>query len=347
MDKSDHFWPNAPTLGWASKIWRKITFSKSPPSILPPSPTMPFTSMPKSPYNTTLQRMTPEKSATYATFLEKNFYSAGSVPVTLRIPDHVIKYYLENNSWIGVELVSSASQELIAIVISKGAGYIGKNPCGIVDYLCVAQRYRRLGMANTLLRALYVISMESEGRAAQFFKKEGGFNILPYIALDTYIGRKTNGGYTPSSVSVHKLQNSDWAKYVNILRHEHGLDNTIILANHTPTVESELFVISYRENHVIYRPTWEYGPGEQKGRAIIVAWYSSYETIIENVHDNDEGRTYDTIVDCIPCDYVYAPSNVPRSSAKEWRTEGSIGTYAFHVDPGTPFEKSLYSAITS
>jgi hypothetical protein len=187
--------------------------------------------------------------------------------------------------------------------------------------------------------------VESDGRYIQFFKKEGGFGLLPPVAHDVYVGRasvsasasaspglkKEEVGTSASADTKKKLDRLTWFNFLETQKMDGG--TALALVNHNPNYETELYTTSYNETTVIYKPTHEYGENETAGRAIVVAWHG---------HAAD----YEAALDKIPYDYIYAPSSFPHNRP-QWTVQGAIGLYIFHADPGIPYSRPLYSQLTA
>lgn len=335
------FWSDAPAIGWPTYLWRKIFGSPTEPALLPPTTALPHTPIPSN-TSYSVGRADPGQAASYSAFLEKYFYEP-SLGITLKIPAEVIERYLRSKQWIGVELRSQASGHIIGCVFSKAAGYIrfvkateGEvQSCGVVDYLCVDGAWRGRGLVYVLLRSLYAYSVESDGRYVQFFKKEGGFSLLPPLTHTHYIGRRLLGA---GSDAIKKLDRLTWFNFLQMSKME---DSTYIgLTNYNPNYETELMVASYNDCHVIYKPTWEHTNEDiSSSHAIVIAWYGL----------EDASTCYEKALDTIPHSYIYAPTTFPydkNAGSGFWTMKGSIGLYAFHLDPGVPYTRAVYSQLT-
>lgn len=339
-----HFWTDAPTVGWPTYLWRKglQLFGASPaePSLLPPSPTLPPCAIPSN-TSYSVRRMDPACAADYADFLTAHFYPA-SLAIKLKLDKGEFANLLRSKQWVGVELRETGRGHIIGCVVSKAAGYIRladlkQASTGIVDYLCVDPGWRRRGLVYVLLRSLYAYCVESEGRYIQFFKKEGGFGLLPPVAHDVYVGRiaglKKEEAGTSASTDKKKLDRLTWFNFLETNKMDQTGAGALALINHNPNYETELYTTSYNETTVIYKPTHEYGENETAGRAIVVAWHG---------HAAD----YEAALDKIPYDYIYAPSSFPHNRP-QWTVQGAIGLYIFHADPGIPYSRPLYSQLTA
>ena len=343
-------WSIAPTIGWPTYLLRKIVGAPTSPTIIydpinvPPTPIQSTSSYSVNP-------MDPGKAKHYSEFLEKHFYPK-ELGITLRVPESLLYEKLKSREWIGVEIRSKSINCIIGCAINKAAGYIGKDPCGIVDYLCVDPSWRKMGIADILLYTLYAYAVEYEGRAGIFFKKEGGFKLAPPISYELYIGRRTieRNNRAPAEVTVQKLDRFHWNNLLEA--HKENGSDIIALAKHNINHETELQVASYNALHVIYKPTWEFSKDEAKGKAIVIAWYCG-ETAIrihKGPQDNDIGQDYETIVNHIPYDFIYAPSSFPHITKVEstkWSVQGMMGVYCANIDPGIPFSRTLLSYNTA
>jgi hypothetical protein len=291
--------------------------------------------------------MDPSHVAEYATFLEIYFYPT-SLTIRLKIPPHILATHLQNKSWIGVEVREKPSGRIIGCAVSKAAGYMGSTPVGIIDYLCIEPAWRKKGLFYVLLRTVYAYAVQAEGRGPHFFKKEGGLSLLPPVMLDFYMGRAISAvnARAPAVIEVASLGAKHWTDLIKA--HKTKGTDIIVLAKHNINYETELSVASYNGFHVIFKPTWEYKTGEKLGRAIVVGWYAEDSAIHEGIQDNDIGQDYETIINHLPFDYMYAPSKFPHmTKVGHWSKEGTIGVYAVLIDPGKPFRRAVFSAITA
>jgi GNAT superfamily N-acetyltransferase len=236
--------------------------------------------------------MDPAQAADYTEFLAAHFYPA-DLCIKLRLDSALCADLLRSKQWVGVELRETGGGNIIGCVVSKAAGYmrladLKQAPTGIVDYLCVDPRWRGRGLVYVLLRSLYAYCVESDGRYIQFFKKEGGFGLLPPVAHEVYVGRI---GARANTGAKKKLDRLTWFNFLETQKMDGG-QGQLALINHNPNYETELYTTSYNETTVIYKPTHEYGENETAGRAIVVAWpFHSYKhddpvnTSVRNSHN--------------------------------------------------------------
>ncbi len=330
-----HFWSDAPACGWASYIWRSIAGRPTPPSILPTNSTLnPF----DDPIHPRLQLddAVAEDAEEYSQFITKHFYSADTIPVKMRIPKNLIEEKLASGAWVGV-CARTHDRRLVGCVFSKYAGFFDAYEAGIVDYLCVSPNHRKMGVADTLLRSLYVSCMRrQQQRAIQFFRREGAFKPIPPISSDLYYGRPILRGLNSYRVEHGTLTKEVWASFLA------AKSSTDIILMNYKNEPSELHYAFYGSVHVIYKPTYEYGPDEKDGRCILLDWWSDDKDIPGRVVDD----SVLIIVDSLPYNYVYAASSFPTVKSDVWRMEGTIGVYAFHLDPGVPFKRGVWSSVT-
>lgn len=344
-----NFWDNASAIGWVKYLWRDLISTPTPPSVLPSSPQIPPIPVPST-TSYSVNHMIPSKSAEYVDFLEKNFYST-SFDIQLKIPAQIMAEYLGTGAWIGVEIREKTTDRIIGCVVSKAAGYMGANSCGLIDYLCIEPTWRKKGLFYILLQTVHAYSVELDARIPQFFKKEGWFKLIPPIMLRFYMGRRISepNRHAPAHVKIGKLDRGHWLKL--IAAHQENTTNHIALTKHNMNHETELWVATYNSMHVIFKPTWEFSKGEKKGRAIVIDWYSHEPTlkIYQGNQDNNIGQDYEIIINHLPYDYIYAPTNFPHMTKIEstrWSMEGAIGLYGVMIDPGTPFRRTVLSQLT-
>ena len=330
-----HFWSDAPACGWATYLWRSVAGRPTPPTVLPPTAGLRHDTDHTEP-SMRLDEARPADAEEYCDFLQDHFYSSGTIPLQMRVPKALMEDRLGAGAWIGAE-ARTRSGRLIGCVFSKGAGFLGSHETGIVDYLCVITSQRKTGVADALLRALYVYCMRAPTpRAVQFFKHEGMFKPIPPISHDVYYGRPVLRGLNPYSVEHGELIREVWGSYI---QKKPSADIALMNYRNEP---SELRYAFYGSVYVIYKPTYEYGPGEEAGRCILVDWWSLDDDIPMSVAE----ESVLIIADSLPYNYVYAPSSFPTVKSGVWRMEGTIGVYAFHLDPGVPFKRGVRSALT-
>ena len=339
-----HFWSDAPACGWATYLWRSVAGRPTPPTLLPASAGLNPDADPVHP-SLRLDEARADDAEEYSQFLADHFYSAGPIPLQMRVPKTLIEDRLRTGSWIGA-VARTRSGRLIGCVFSKGAGFLRATysstlrteaETGIVDYLCVISSQRKTGVADALLRALYVYSMRAPTpRAIQFFKHEGAFKPLPPISHALYYGRPVLRGLNSYRVEHGDVNREIWGSYI---RKKPASDIMLMNLKNEP---SELRYAFYGSVYVMYKPTYEHGPGEEAGRCILVDWWSLDDDIPMSVAE----ESVLIIVDSLPYNYVYAASGFPGVKPEVWRMEGTIGVYAFHLDPGVPFKRGVWSALT-
>lgn len=341
-----NFWEHAPSISWPRYLWREVTGSATQPSILPESPQIPSTPVPST-TSYSVNPMTVSNVAEYCSFLETHFYPQ-SLTIRLKIPAPIFTTHLQNKSWIGVEVREKPSGRIIGCAVSKAAGYMESTPIGIIDYLCIEPVWRKKGLFYVLLRTVYAYAVQAEGRGPHIFKKEGGLSLIPPLSMDFIIGRPIGSIHAraPAVVDVVPLGAKHWSDLIKA--HKSRGTDILVFTKHNINYETELSVASYNGFHVIFKPTWEYKVGEKLGRAIVVGWYAEDSTIHEGEQDNDIGQDYETIINHLPFDYMYAPSKFPHmTKVGHWSKEGTIGVYAVLIDPGKPFRRAVFSAVSA
>lgn len=330
-----HFWADAPACGWATYLWRTVAGHPTPPALLPVAATLNPAADPIHP-TLRLEKAAPAQAEEYSQFLEDNFYSAGPVPLKMRVPKALIEDRLRSGGWIGAE-ARTRSGRLVGCVFSKGAGFLDRYETGIVDYLCVIPSQRKTGVADALLRALYHYCMNAlTQRAVQFFKHEGAFKPLPPISHDLYYGRPVLRGLNSYRVEHGELRRELWNE---LLQKKPAEDIALMNYRNEPT---ELHYAFYGTVYVVYKPTYEFADGEETGRCMLVDWWS----LDTHIPMSELEESVLIIVDSLPYNYVYAASTFPSVNGRVWRVEGTIGVYAFHLDPGVPFKRAVRSAVT-
>jgi GNAT superfamily N-acetyltransferase len=336
-----HFWADAPACGWASYLWRTVAGRATQPTVLPTTAALNPAADPIHP-SLRLEKAAAAEAEEYSQFLEDNFYSAGPVPLKMRVPKALLEDRLKSGAWIG-STARTRSGRLVGCVFSKGAGFLDRYETGIVDYLCVIPSQRKTGVADALLRALYHYCMNAPTqRIVQFFKHEGAFKPLPPISHDLYYGRPVLRGMNSYRVEHGELTRELWGQ---LLHTKHQDDIALMNYRNEP---SELRYAFYGTVYVVYKPTYEHAVSgkehaeEEAGRCMLVDWWS----LDSHIPMSDLEESVLIIVDSLPYNYVYAASTFPSVNGRVWRVEGTIGVYAFHLDPGVPFKRCVRSAVT-
>lgn len=345
MASNIHFFQDAPCVSWWEYIRRQLPYATStPPRLLPDSPTMSQSISERSPAGTIPQRMTPDHVQTYIQFLHSYFFPEDHL-YSLQLPAQLLSSMLQNNQWIGAE-IRDTRNTLIGMVVSK---YMGEEPTlhkpmGMIDYLCVHPRWRKKGITNSLLRAVYAFCAPQ--RKIQLFQKEGLPASIPPLNITSYYTRNKRKYTTPIYVKRVQQPPSN-----NVLQHTMKEYASLICRPSNPqnvaNIQSEIEIYETTPTQpnqpvsgLLLYPTHEINKNTQKASAVIVGWYTTKQA---------STLSYDleAILDSLPqYNHYFAPSYFPRHDWLGWSASGYISTHAFHYDPGVPFSQHVVSLVS-
>ena len=323
---SDHFWADAPHIPWTTWLYRFITKEEQSIQLLPISDTMKPDSIPTFKNGSEIIKPTQlhaGKASQYCIFLRDYFGTQ------LKIPIETMRTYIESNHWIGAEITTN-SGKLLALAISKDCGQLNGIPIGCISWLCVHPDYRKKGLPNILLRAVYSFSTQLPiPRYAQIFRKEGFPPIIPHIMRESVYMR------TPRKYGnrVHLREISGQSSS------QHSKNKMVwILQSEKP--DRECITFEYKINNLVYQmtlqPTYEIIDNEYS--AEIVGWSSN-----QTDHNN---YVFETMIDSLPFGTVYCSQPSLFLDSVGWKYMGSQGWYGFHIDPGFPLPTRIYPTVS-
>lgn len=328
------FFHDAPMFTWLDYVamqYNPFQDFKSP-SILPESPNMSSSKLPKTQY--TLSSTLFQYSDQYQTFLEKYFRSTHH-DFRLYIPASILSQHIKSGLWKGVELRNKDNQ-LIGLVFSKymGCEQDTQIHAGMIDYLCIHPSYRKQGLVNILLRALYVFCAPKY--KVHFFRKEGYPLIHPPIQTTFFLCRKKRTYAPYASIKKVPYSQSLQTIFQNTLG-KHGL------YFHDNDVYSTLEIYKYNQDNSIYLaliPTYEVSPHHEHCCELL-AWGSD-----KPCSDITLSYGIEAMIDQLHYDLFFAPQHMPHQEFLGWKPQGNIGLYGFHFHPGSPAYRPVFSNLT-
>lgn len=337
-----HFFEDAPCFGWWQYIQDSIISAPRPPKLLPQSETMPQKLI-RSPCGTFPTRMNPEKGEEYGKFLAQYFFPTSHTH-SLQIPPVHIQTQLRNQSWIGAE-VRDTRGSLVGIVVSK---YIGKEPklhipIGMIDYLCVHPAWRKKGITNILLRAVYTFSAQQRPpRLIQYFQKEGMPATNPPLFMTRYYMRAPRK-YT-AQVPLQKIPLENYPTIVPYIQDTMKSHNVQVCIPQWPLKSSEIEIYETKTGAgILLYPTYEINKTTNRSCATIMGWYARVPNVLPTI-----SYELEAILDSISVyGHYYAPTFYPQLDCMGWSYAGIISTHAFHYDPGNPGPSHIVSLCTA
>jgi len=314
------FWSSTPNVSYWSYI-ESIWSSPKPPRLLEKTVSEHAVNIKNTP-GVTYKRAVFQNATKYSEFLESYFYSNQESTV-LKIPPKIIEDGLTSGGWYGIEALD-IDLILIGIIFSLPIQNIyssefPKDPlkdCGLVDYFCVREKYRGVGVGSSLLTRLFELTSQN-GRKPHIFSSEGSllFHKIPPFIRSNYIWReKSGGGLLQGNVTI--VRN----KPINI---RDIWENNVFIAYNTNT---SIIQVNYIYNnvsiHMLLKPTYELKNGKRVGE-VIAYWGQGpnfenlYDCVLDNISDFEIFITH---------------SSFPK--AKSWNRGASFAYYPFHFHPG-------------
>lgn len=273
----------------------------------------------------------------YASFVEVLLKHHFSLYPSCRI--HLSKERIRegflDDGWIGVGVVTE-TKKLIGCCISKDLGrmkFSGEilEQGGLVDYFCVHQDYRGIGLAHILLDEL-VVETAKQGRLVHLFCKEG-FPIwsLPPVYTGRYIVRSPE----PAGDGKDYFGSMGIATHYDIQNYSHAdyLPLTNFMANlpHKLSGDSELFVFNYKGHIVFLCMTDIHHLTVPEGKVIGELSWMLPQT--PEVPLAIQRLAVETCVDSCKFDIVLMDSKIPHTNAK-WKRDASYSLYLYNYNPG-------------
>jgi hypothetical protein len=344
MASNTHFFQDAPCISWLDYIRRQLPYATThPPALLPDSPTMSpdQTKLQRSALGTLPRRMKAEHVKTYIQFLRTHFFPEDHA-YSLQLPEQLFASMLKSGQWIGAE-IRDTRNTLIGIVVSK---YMGEEPTlrksmGMIDYLCVHPQWRKKGITNSLLRAVYAFCAPQ--RKIQLFQKEGLPASIPPLSITCYYTRNKRKYTQP--IYVKRVQEPPSNNIIYQTMKEYA---SLLCRPQSQQTISEIEIyetLPTQSNQTIsgllLYPTHEINKSTQQASAVIVGWYSYSPSPSTLSYD------LEAILDSLAhYNHYFAPSYFPRHEWLGWSASGYISTHAFHYDPGIPVSQHLVSLVS-
>ena len=340
-----HFFQQVPSVGWLTMLWRLIDSSPKSPSLLLADQTFPR--QPSSPTGLAPAPVNSAFAHEYSTFLS-NWFTAPTHPVTLAIPPALFQQTL-GTSLQGVEL-RTPQRALVGVVFCWRLGELCGKPTSLITWLCVHPTWRKRGIANILLRAMW---QQAQPCPSFWFRNDGWLkSSLPLIHTETRIVRKCRGqqGYTLKKVTAQPLLASltiSWQQ-----KHPDGLVlNSAIQI--PPLLEAWQLIHQQKPKLTLFlQPTFEVQRPKEAVKSVelqvfqrqthqswceVVAWLPHTE-----LSPFSEQMYIEAICDGLPYTWIDAPSTMPHIDSL-WIQGGRSTWSAVGFDPGTPFQRPILS----
>jgi len=207
------------------------------------------------------------------------------------------------NGWLGIGL-RDLEGDLVGCVFSKPVK--DAKTTGVVDFFCVAPRWRKKRLASYMLQEILRYTME-EKRYIHYFLKEGyPLFVLPPLYTSRYLYRLKNESY------------------------HHSIKPSIIFGN----IHSDSQIYTYTEGIyeikvcVVDHFHRSVPEGWKIGELFWIQWNETPPLEIQK-------RAVETVVDF--CDYslVLMDSRTPHDTCYKWKRDSAYSWYIFNYHPGT------------
>lgn len=260
----------------------------------------------------------------YSKFIETHFESRPNI--SMNIPPNIIENQIARNSWIVIE-ARNTDNILIGIVVSKLVDLLFSSEfplqpikhTGLVDYFCVAPRWRKKGVATALLFKLHNIT-SIQGRLGHIFSSEKNslFNKIPTFVKDIYYFRKRNTIKLKVEVECERDIIINTTLIQQLLKYNSGTSVVGFNSGEKTNISHYEFHDFEMEAHILIKPTYEVYYGQKVGE--VIAFWGSNDYL-------------DIILDFIDqFDIFLVPSEFPRM--KQWTKGAPFGYYSFQFHPG-------------
>jgi hypothetical protein len=326
-------------------LWRLVDSSPKSPGLLLADTTFP--QQPPSPSGRPPVPTNPAFAQEYSTFLSNWFYDP-THSVTLAIPPVLFQQML-GTSLQGIEL-RTPQNALVGVVFCWRLGELCGKPTGLITWLCVHPTWRKRGVSNVLLRAMW---RHAQPCPSFWFRNDGWLqSSLPPIHTEPRIVRKCRGqqGYTLKKIAAQTLLTTLKTSWLQ--RNPTGL--VLDSANQIPPL-LEAWQLSHHQKPMItlfLQPTFEVQRPKEAVKSVelqvfqrqmyqpwceVIAWlpHSTLSPFSEQMY-------IEAICDGLPYTWIDAPSTMPHIDSL-WLQGGRSTWSAVGFDPGTPFQRSVLS----
>jgi GNAT superfamily N-acetyltransferase len=317
------FWSDAPHMTYFQTITSWFSGPRLP-SVLPMTAKMvPYSSIIRSlDYNgmhLNIQPVSHENVHEYNSFLKRHFYDND---IKFQKNYHTLTLYemIYSRQIYGMEIrLADESNGLIGFTFARKIGEYNSIPISLVMDLCVHQTFRGQGIANILLRYLYSASYNLPKQTLVHLFQIDKITIappIPFISKNIIYGRKVKqvkefvqrGKFSEEFYQIWK--STQLAKNPQTVWIESsGLDLT------------HIYMYSSYSAKVILRHLYEVDENNTPGAEVL--FY--------------QGTNVDDLLDGTEFGWFESKEKI----SPQWTAQGITGTYAFHLDYGSPSTRPI------
>jgi hypothetical protein len=313
-----YFWNDAPHTTFLRTMTSWFSGPKKP-SVLPLTVKMiPYNSLIRTiDYNgmhLNIQPVSHENVHEYNSFLKGHFYGP---EIKFQKNYHSLTLYemIFSKQIYGMELrLADDSNGLIGFTFARKIGEYDNIPISLVTELCVHKNFRNQGIANILLRYLYSASYNLPNKTLVHLFQIDKMSIappIPFITKNIVYGRKVK-------------QIKEFVQKVKFSEEFYQIWKSTQLANNPQTLWIEpsgldlthIYMYFSYSAKVILRHLYEVDENNTPGAEVLFF----------------QGTKVDDLLDGTDFGWFESKEKI----SPEWTAQGITGTYAFHLDYGSP-----------
>jgi ribosomal protein S18 acetylase RimI-like enzyme len=333
-----HFFSEAPVLGWASWFWRRFWVGQQRQPSLVSLKEMTAQRIVSNP-RIQISKAQATAAEAYSAFL-RVYFTQPKASIILDVPAAVLEAGLSSGALIGVE--ARAGQQLVGFVVSSYGGRYLNTDVSMITWLCVHPDWRKKGVTNMLLRMMLRLT---PSRGIHIWRNDGWLRSpIPPVFSDTRIQRRRQphrssvGGHP---IHVQKAPLANW-RQIFALNWSKANPGGIFLDDprHEPRqVEVWTRAISKTTTvAVCIQPTYEINTATREKWCEVITW----ATQGPHLDDYSLALAIESILDRQPYDWIDASQMMPHLELG-WFTGGSTSWSLLGLDPGSPVMRPMCS----
>lgn len=278
----------------------------------------------------------PQHAHALAEFLKKEYIKFPKSQVMLTAERIRQGFQLDN--WMGVGF--RVKEDIIGCVIGRPLGtllisYQEIPNADLVDFFCVAQAYRKKGLASFLLQEFTRVTAAA-GRLVHVFQQEGGFfRALPPLYQGKYIWRKRGLPHEGASY-LRKMDISERVPLGDMTHLKFINEDAVRNRPSHMTGDSEIYIFQYRYYtfYMCITNTFHWSKPEQWKMGEILWIQAAPGKIPQDI----QRLAVETLVDHCNYDIVLMDSSYPYDPRKGWKKDSNYSWHITNFNPGRFFD---------
>jgi hypothetical protein len=263
----------------------------------------------------------------------------------LFLSDQRIREGFLYDGWIGIGVYTGL--KMIGCCVSRELGTlrIKENDLprtGLVDFFCVAEGWRKKGIASLMLQELVSVTAKKK-RIVHVFQKEGlPLSPLPPIWQSQYLWRKRGlSGDTKEFLGKEDIWTRSHVRSFNYTE-TLPLHGAIASVPHQLTGDSELYSFTYKGFTVHLCLTNTFHRSVPEGWKIgDLSWILPKGDVPVKIQE----MAVEALVDSCKYEVVLMDSSIPHQKTKGWQKDSPYGYYLFNYNPGHFFSLQPYFVL--